>query len=58
MNETFSNRKITLLIGMLWEMKNICKKQRFRKCNPGTTILNILRKSTGQEKNNILNAAS
>lgn len=50
MNEIFRNRKIKLLICILKEIQNVCKKQRFRKCDTGTTILNTLKKITGQEK--------
>lgn len=43
MNEIFKNRKIVICI--LKEIQNFCKKQRFRKCDTGTTILNTLKKS-------------
>lgn len=45
MNEIFKNRKIRLLVCILREIQNICKKERFRKCNTGTSILNTLKKN-------------
>lgn len=45
MNEIYRNRKIKLLICILKEMQNFCQKQRFRKCDTGTTILNTLKTS-------------
>lgn len=40
MSYIFRNRKIRLLMCLLRKIQNICKKQRFRKCDTGTTILN------------------
>lgn len=45
MNAIYRNRKIKLLICMLKEIQNFFKKQRFRKCNTGTAILNTLKTS-------------
>lgn len=49
MNEIYTNRKIKLVICILKDIQNFYKKQRFRKCDTGTTILNTLKKITGQE---------
>lgn len=43
MYEIYRNRKIKSLICTLKEIKNSCKKQRFRKCDTGTTILNTFK---------------
>lgn len=57
MNEIYRNRKIKLLICIVKEIQNFCKKQTFRKCNTGTTILNTLKTSLAK-RNYILKAAS
>lgn len=58
MNEIFKNRKIRLLVCILREIQNICKKERFRKCDTGTSILNTLKKIHWPRENNIPRAAS